>query len=68
MFREMKNPPINHAGIMVFSKNGFIKVGKEKNATSDFISNKQFIENGVNNLLLKDLPFFKKFQSMRFFK
>jgi len=43
MYKEMKNPPENHAGIVVFSKQGFVTVGKEKNATSDFISNEEFI-------------------------
>lgn len=43
MYKEMKNPPKNHAGIVVFSKQGFVTVGREKNATSDFISNEQFI-------------------------
>lgn len=64
----MKNPPENHAGIVVFSKNGFVAVGKEKNAQSNFISNQEFVENGVTNKILKDVPFFKKFQSMRLFK
>ena len=64
----MVNPPPNHAGVVVFSKNGFVTVGKDKNAISDFKSNQQFIEEGVDDLILKELPFFKKFQSMRIFK
>ena len=67
-FTEMKNPPANHAGVVVFSKQGFVTVGKEKNATSDFISNEQFIQTGVNRYLLKDIPFFKKFQALKTFK
>ena len=43
MYKEMKNAPDNHAGIVVFSKQGFVTVGKEKNATSDFVSNEDFI-------------------------
>lgn len=61
MYREMKNPPENHAGVVVFSKSGFVTVGKERNATSDFISNEDFITHGVNTFILKDIPFFKKF-------
>jgi hypothetical protein len=30
MYKEMKNAPDNHAGIVVFSKNGFVNVGKNK--------------------------------------
>jgi len=31
MFKENKNPPENNAGIVVFSKNGFVSVAKDKN-------------------------------------
>eukprot|EP00347_Sterkiella_histriomuscorum_P003578 403363751 len=68
MYNEMRHPPENHAGIVVFSKQGFVTVGKEKNATSDFISNDEFIQNGVNNFILSEIPFFKKFQAMKIFK
>jgi len=68
MYKEMKNAPEDHSGTVVFSKNGFVVVGKEKNATSDFISNEQFISEGVNNYIFKDIPFFKKFQIMKLFK
>lgn len=68
MFKENKNPPENNAGTVVFSKNGFVSVAKDKNAMTDFISNDQYIEDGVTNQILKEIPFFKKFQPMRFFK
>jgi len=68
MFKENKNPPENNAGIVVFSKNGFVSVAKDKNQITDFISNDQYIEDGVTNQILKEIPFFKKFQAMRFFK
>lgn len=61
MFKENKNPPENNAGIVVFSKNGFVSVAKDKNGITDFISNDQYIEDGVNNQILKEIPFFKKF-------
>ena len=68
MYKEMKNAPDNHAGIVVFSKQGFVTVGKQKNATSNFVSNEQYINEGVENFLLKDLPFYKKFHAMKIFK
>ena len=68
MYKEMKNAPENHAGIVVFSKEGFVTVGKERNATSDFISNEQFINNGVNDFILMEVPFFKKFLALKIFK
>ncbi len=68
MYKEMKNAPDNHAGIVVFSKHGFVTVGKAKNATSNFISNEDYITEGVNKFILGDLPFFKKFHAMKIFK
>jgi hypothetical protein len=68
MYKEMKNAPDNHAGIVVFSKQGFVNVGRQKNATSTFVSNEQFITDGVNKYILRDLPFFKKFHAMKIFK
>lgn len=68
MFKENKNPPENNAGVVVFSKNGFVSVAKDKNGITDFITNEQYIDDGVVNQILKEIPFFKKFQSMRFFK
>ena len=68
MYKEMKNAPDNHGGIVVFSKQGFVTVGKAKGATSNFISNEEFINDGVNKYILKDIPFFKKFQAMKVFK
>jgi hypothetical protein len=38
IFEEVKNPPMNNAGTIVFSKAGFVTVGKEKNAPSEYIS------------------------------
>lgn len=61
MFKENKNPPENNAGVVVFSKNGFVSVAKDKNGITDFISNTDYMWDGVNNQILKDIPFFKKF-------
>ena len=68
LYKEMKNAPDNHAGIVVFSKQGFVTVGRAKGATSNFISNEEFITEGVNKYILKDIPFFKKFHAMKAFK
>jgi hypothetical protein len=68
VYREHKNPPENNAGQVIFSKNGFVSVARDNNEITEFISNDQYIEDGVTNQILKELPFFKKFQSMRFFK
>jgi hypothetical protein len=64
----MKNAPVNHEGVVVFSKQGFVTVGRSKNATSDFITKEDFIKEGVNNYMLRDIPFFKKFHAMKVFK
>jgi len=52
----------------VFSKNGFVSVAKDQHGITDFISNDQYIEDGVTAQILKEVPFFKKFQSLRFFR
>lgn len=49
MFKENKHPPEDNAGIVVFSKNGFVSVAKDKNDMTTFISNDQYIEDGVTN-------------------
>jgi hypothetical protein len=61
MFKENKNPPENNAGVVVFSKNGFVSVAKDKNGITDFISNDDYILDGVDHMRLKEIPFFKKF-------
>jgi hypothetical protein len=67
MFRENPNSPEDFTGMVVFSKNGFVSVAKNKNQITDFISNDQYIEDGVTQQILKEVPFFKKFQRLRFF-
>ena len=49
MFKENKHPPEDNAGVVVFSKNGFVSVAKDKNQITNFISNDQYIEDGVTN-------------------
>ena len=68
MYKEMKNAPDNHGGIVVFSKNGFVNVGKNKGQISNVVTNQEFITEGVNNYMLKDLPFFKRFKALKTFK
>lgn len=68
VYRENRSPPENSAGTVVFSKNGFVSVAGTQNQRTDFISNDQYIEDGVTNQILKEIPFFKKFQPLRFFK
>ena len=69
IFKEKKNPPLDHKGTIVFSKAGFITVGgKEKNATSEYISHDMFIREGINKQIFSNNPFFKKFQMMKTFK
>ena len=53
---------------MVFSKNGFVSVAKDSSQITRFISNDQYIVDGVTNQILREIPFFKKFQSLRFFR
>ena len=53
---------------MVFSHQGFIKLARHKGEATDFISKEQFIDEGVTMQVLRDIPFFKKFLSMKVFK
>ena len=53
---------------MVFSQNGFVKLGAEKGSITDFISKEQFIDEGVTFMMLAKVPFFKKFRAMKVFK
>ena len=55
---ESKNQDRVVPGNMVFSQNGFVKLGTEKNAITDFISKEQFIEEGVTFMMLSKVPFF----------
>ena len=67
IYKEHKNPPDNNSGAVVFSKNGFVSVAKDQNQMTTFISNDDFIEEGVWFQILKEIPFVKKFPLMRFF-
>jgi hypothetical protein len=53
--------------MIFFSKNGFVSVAKDKNGLTDFVSNEQFIDDGITHQILKDLPFFKKFNNLKVF-
>ena len=67
--KRKKKPPLDHEGTIVFSKAGFVTVGgKEKNATSEYISHDMFILEGINRQIFSNNPFFKKFQMMQTFK
>jgi hypothetical protein len=67
-FNEVANPPVNHAGMVVFSSQGFVSVPKQKGQESDFVSNEQFINDGVIKQIYGNLPFFRKFKVMSLFK
>lgn len=53
---------------MVFSHQGFIKLARHDREATDFISKEAFIDEGVTMQVLRDIPFFKKFLSMKVFK
>jgi len=38
IYKEAANPDIVNSGAVVFSKNGFVKLAKTKNETSDFVA------------------------------
>ena len=59
---------MNHEGITVFSKQGFIKVGKGRHQPSDCISHDNYILNGINRQIFSNLPLFKKFALLKTFK
>lgn len=68
IYTEEKDPPMNHEGTVVFSKQGFIKVGKGRHEPSDYISHDNFILNGINKQIFSNLPLFKKFPLLKIFK
>jgi hypothetical protein len=45
-----------------------VKLAKEKGGMTDFISKEQYIEEGVDFMLLSKVPFFRKFSKMKVFK
>ena len=49
---EAKNQDRVKQGNMVFSQNGFVKLGPEKGSITDFVSKEQFIEDGVTFMML----------------
>ena len=53
---------------MVFSHNGFIKVAKNENEATEFISKEAFIDEGMTMNVLRNTPFYKKFLIMKVFK
>ncbi len=67
LYQEAKNANQNHAGNIVFSKQGFVQVGKERNQTSDFTSHEDFIQIGMNKQVFGNIPFFKKYRALKTF-
>lgn len=59
---------MNHEGTIVFSKQGFIKVGKGRSQPSDYISHDNFVRDGINKQIFSNLPIFRKFQVLKLFK
>lgn len=59
---------MNHEGTVVFSKQGFITVGKGRGQPSEYISHDNFILNGINVQIFQNLPLFTKFQMLKTFK
>lgn len=51
---------MNHEGTTVFSKQGFIKVGKGRNQPSDYVSHDDFVLEGINKQIFANLPLFRK--------
>lgn len=59
---------MNHEGTIVFSKQGFITVGKGRGQASDYVSHDSFVLNGINKQIFSNLPLFQKFQTLKTFK
>jgi hypothetical protein len=68
IYKEELNPPMNHEGTTVFSKQGFIMVGKGRGAASDYISHDSFVLDGINKQIFSNLHLFSKFQMLKTFK
>jgi hypothetical protein len=68
VYKEELNPPINHEGTTVFSKQGFIKVGKGRHEASDYVSHDNFVLYGINKQIFSNLPLFQKFPLLKIFK
>ena len=68
VYKEELNPPMNHEGTTVFSKQGFIMVGKGRGQPSEYVSHDNFVLNGINKQIFSNLPIFSKFQLLKTFK
>ena len=68
LFKEELNPPLNHEGTTVFSKQGLITVGKGRGQPSDYISHDNFVREGINKQIFSNLPVFRKFTILKTFK
>lgn len=68
VFKKELNPPMNHEGTTVFSKQGFVMVGKGRHEPSDYVSHDNFILEGMNKQIFSNLPLFQKFPILKVFK
>jgi hypothetical protein len=52
----------------VFNKEGFVTIAADKYGVTDFISRDEVIKQGVEIMVLNQLPFFRKFLVLSVFK
>jgi len=53
---------------LVFNKEGFVTIAADKHGVTDFISRDEVIKQGVEIMVLNQLPFFRKFLVLSVFK
>jgi hypothetical protein len=66
ILKEARNQ--DEVGDLVFNKEGFVSMAADKNGVTDVISRDEVIQQGVENLVLNQIPWFRKFCILRVFK
>lgn len=68
VLKEAKNQDEAQAGGLVFNREGFMTLAIEKDGVTDFVSRDEVIKQGVETMILNQLPFFRKFLAISVFK
>jgi len=68
ILKEAKNQSETTAGGLVFNKEGFVSIAADKHGVTDFIGRDEVIQQGVEIMILNQLPFFRKFLVLSVFK
>ena len=67
-FKDAKNQEECRGGQVVFTQNGFISLAAGKNQQTEVLRKEQYITEGVQQMMLNQVAFFRKFTAMKNFK